>query len=254
MSLIIVTSAAAAKLARDTVLMPSTARRHFDDDIARAWAIHELAVEQDMTDRPLATDVARTAVAFGVGALDAYLCDAFSDTLACCLKHCNRTGAAVPSSYAQLTLPVGPLFENYAVRSNWGLRMAARALMERDNLLRLGRLKDLFNPALPPGHRLWADMVDDYVALDRKRLTNIRRAPYTRLTGEARSKAARKASAALLRRMGEIVQRRHDIAHNCDRPKTAKQKLSLPQASKMLTDVHDFVSILDNHLDAHRLY
>lgn len=216
--------------------------------------MHTLAVGHGPTDLPLATDVARTAVAFGVGALDAYLCDAFSDTLARCLKQCRRTGAAVPAGYSRLALPVGPLLENYAVRANWGLRMAARALMERDNLLQLGRLKELFNPALPPGQRLWTDMVDNYVALDRTRLTGIRRHQYAALTGRARADAPRKASAALLRRMGEIVQRRHDIVHNCDRPKTAKQALSLTQASKMLTDVQDFVSILDDHLDAHRLY
>jgi hypothetical protein len=62
--------------------VPATARSHFDDDIARAWALHQLAVSTDGADGPLATDVARTAVAFGVGALDAYLSDAFTDTLA----------------------------------------------------------------------------------------------------------------------------------------------------------------------------
>lgn len=234
--------------------MPSTARSHFDEDIARAWAMHALAVSNEPTDSPLARDVARTAVALGVGALDAYLCDAFSDTLARCLKQCRRAGKPVPPGYARLALPVGPLLENYPVRANWGLRMAARALMERDNLLQLGRLKELFNPALPPGHRLWNDMVGDYIALDRTRLTGIRKHRYAALTGKARADGPRKASAAMLRRMGEIVQRRHDIIHNCDRPKTAKQGLSLPQASKMLTDVQDFVSIFDDHLDAHRLY
>jgi hypothetical protein len=54
--------------------------------------------------------------------------------------------------------------------------------------------------------------------------------------------------------MGDIVQRRHDIVHNCDRPKTAKQRLTLGQAKAMLADVHDFVKILDQHLDAHRIY
>jgi len=123
--------------------VPATARSHFDDDIARALVMHALAGRTAPSDAPLATDVARTALAFGVGALDAYLCDAFTDTLARCLKHCRRSGAAVPSGYARLALPVGPLLTDYAVRSNWGLRMASRALMERDNLLQLGRLKDL---------------------------------------------------------------------------------------------------------------
>jgi hypothetical protein len=234
--------------------VPTTARSHFEDDIARAWAIHDLAAETSPADMPLATDVARTAVAFGVGALDAYMCDAFSDTLALCLKQCRRNGSAVPSGYARLALPVGPLLGDYEVRANWGLRMAARALMERDNLLQLSRLKELFNPALPPGQRLWNEMIQDYVDLDRKRLTGIRRSDYAALTGQARSRAPARASAALLRRMGDIVQRRHDIVHNCDRPKTAKQRLTLSMAKKTLTDTQDFVIVLDDHLDAHRLY
>jgi len=143
---------------------------------------------------------------------------------------------------------------DYAVRHNWGLRMAARALMERDNLLQLGRLKDLFNPALPTGHKLWTDVAQSYAALDRKRLTGIRKSDYAALTGQAKADGPKRVSSAVLNRMGEIVQRRHDVVHNCDRPKTAKQPLSLSKAKKMLTDVEDFVTILDDHLQGHRLY
>jgi hypothetical protein len=143
---------------------------------------------------------------------------------------------------------------DYAVRHNWCLRMAARALMERDNLLQLGRLSKLLNPALPPGRKLWNDLAQEFVDLDRKRLTGIRKSAYASLTGQAKAEGPKKVSAAILGRMGEIVQRRHDVVHNCDRPKTAKQRMSLPKARKMLVDVEDFVTILDDHLDAHRLY
>lgn len=172
------------------------------------------------------------AVAFGVGALDAYLCDAFTDTLARCLKSCRRHGHAPPSGYSKLELPIGPLMTDYAVRHNWGLRMAARALMERDNLLQLGRLKDLLNPALPLGHKLWDDLAQEFVDLDRKRLTGIRKSTYASFAGEAKAKGPRKVSAAVLKRMGEIVQRRHDVVHNCDRPKTAKQRMSVPKSAE----------------------
>ncbi len=143
---------------------------------------------------------------------------------------------------------------DYAARNNWGLRMAARALMERDNLLQLGRLKDLLNPSLPPGRKLWPDFVDDFVALDRRRLAGFRRAEYAGLTGGARADGPKTVSAAVFGRMGEIVQRRHDVAQNCDRPKTAKQSLTPAQARKRLTDVQDFAIILDDHLLAHRTY
>jgi hypothetical protein len=143
---------------------------------------------------------------------------------------------------------------DYRVRANWGLRMAARALMEKDNLLRLSRVKELMNPALPQGKRLWNDLAQDFVDLDRKRLARYRRNEFAALTGTQKSDGPKTVSAAVMRRMGEIVQRRHDVVHNCDRPKSAKQRLTLGQAKAMLVDVHDFVKILDKHLDDHRLY
>ena len=84
-----------------------------------------------------------------MGALDAYLCDAFADSLARAMKQCRRDGKALPAGYAKLAIPAGPLLSSYKVRPNWGLRMAARAMMEKDNMLQLGRLKDLLNPVLP---------------------------------------------------------------------------------------------------------
>ena len=192
-------------------------------------------------------------MAFGVGALDAYLCDAFTDTLARCLKNCRQTGHVPPTGYARLELPIGPLLTDYAVRHNWGLRMAARALMEKDNLLRLSRLKSLLNPALPAGHKLWDDLAQDFVDLDRKRLAGMRKSSYARSQAE-RKPRVRGRFRPTCSRMGEIVQRRHDVVHNCDRPRTAKQRTSLPKAKKMLVDIEDFATILDDHLDAHRLY
>lgn len=229
--------------------MPATARKHFDDDIARAWAIHEQA-----GDDALGADLARASVAFAVGALDAYLCDAFVDSLARTLKTCRRNGTEVPNAYGRLTMPIGPLLNGYEHRENWGLRMSARAMMERDNLLQLGRLRELLNPALRPGQKLWHDLVPQYIALDRLRLTGIRRSAYARLPPHDRGRVRRSAANSVLRRIGEIVQRRHDIVHNCDRPKLAKQRLSLSAAKKMLTDIESFVTILDDHLDQHRLF
>lgn len=233
--------------------MPKTARTHFDEDMARAWSVHAQAVAVEATDGSLAADLGRMAVAFGVGAMDAYLCDAFTDTLARTLKASRAGKTALPGKYASLALPIGPLLTDYPVRENWGLRMAARAVMEKDNLLQVGRLKDLLNPALPSGKKLWEDLAASFADLDRKRLTGFRKSEYTKLTGAAKGQGTKKVSGAVLKRIGEIVQRRHDIVHNCDRPKTAKQPLSLSAAKKMLTDVHDFVLILDDHLEAHRI-
>jgi hypothetical protein len=234
--------------------VPSTPRKHFDDDIQRAWAMHDLARVTVTANTPLADDIGRVSVAFGVGAMDAYLCDAFVDTLARCLRSCRQNGHSPPSGYAKLELPIGPLMTGYAARANWGLRMATRAQMEKDNLLRISRLRELFNPALPSGQKLWADLARNFVDLNRKRLAGYRKNEYAALTGEEKAEGPKAVSANVMKRMGEIVQRRHDVVHNCDRPKTAKQPLTLGQAKAMLADVHDFVKILDRHLDVHRLF
>lgn len=168
--------------------------------------MHDLARETVAENIPLADDVGRVSVAFGVGALDAYLCDAFVDTLARCLKSCRRNGHAPPTGYQRLELPIGPLMTDYPIRSNWGLRMGARALMEKDNLLQLGRLKDLFNPALPAGQQLWPDLAPQFIALNRKRLTGFRRNEYSALTGQDKSKGPKRVSSNVMKRIGEIVQ------------------------------------------------
>ena len=113
--------------------------------------------------------------------------------------------------------------------------------MERDNLLQISRVKDLFNPALPNGQRLWGDVIDLYVGLNRKRLTKHVIADFVALNGKPLTDAKKEAVAALLGRVGRIVQRRHDIAHNCDRPRYAYSAMTAAQAT-------------DAHLDAHRLY
>ncbi len=100
------------------IAMPATARSHFNDDIARAWAMYALAVTTEGTNVPLTQDLGRVAVAFGVGALDAYLCDAFADTLARCLKSARQHGTAIPDGYSKLALPIGPLMTDYAVNHN----------------------------------------------------------------------------------------------------------------------------------------
>jgi hypothetical protein len=228
--------------------MPTTARRHFDDDFARATEL--LAQAQTCEEEPLKTDLARCAIAFGVGALDAYLCDAFLDALARKMKQCRRDDTALPAGYAKLLIPAGPLLSSYEARPNWGLRMAARAMMEKDNMLQLGRIKDLINPVLPDGQKLWIDVAPSFIALDRKRLAGISTSEYAALSTREKVSARRKAAAAVLRRVGVVVQRRHDIVHNCDRPKNAPQALKIGSARNMLTDVGSFVAVTDKHIDA----
>jgi len=235
--------------------MPTTAKAHFDQDMTRAEGLLQRAEAIRIAEPDAAADLARSATVFAVGALDAYLCDAYVDTFTRTLQSCRVQRVALPAKYGKTLLPAGPLFAaHYTARHNWALRMAARKLMEKDNLLQISRVKDLLNPALPAGQKLWSDIIQTYVALDRRRLTKHVTADLAALAGRALSDAKEEAVGALLARIGRIVQRRHDIAHNCDRPRYAYTAMTPPQASKMLRDVKSFAEILDAHLDAHRVY
>jgi hypothetical protein len=236
--------------------MPRTARAHFDDDLSRAEAVVDEADRLPASRGAVATDLRRAGVALAVGALDAYLCDAYIDCLTCCLRAYRQgTCSKLPADYAKELLPAGPLFaQHYRSRSNWALRMAARARMERENLLQVGRVKGLFNPILPPQQKLWIDVIDRYTALGRRRLTSYRANDIALLPANQQLDAQKKAAAALIRRIGAIVQRRHDIVHNVDRPKVSPQAISAGQTKAMVRDIRDFIQILDGHLDGHRLW
>lgn len=236
--------------------MPITARQHFNEDIARSEALYSQGVAVAAANPDLAADLFRSAVAAAVGAMDAYLCDAYVDCLTRALRACRANGGPkLPSGYAKELLPAGPLISNsYTQRVNWSLRMAARARMEKDNLLQVGRVKEMLNPVLPAGQKLWVDLAPSYIALNRKRMTGISQTDYASKTGQAKQKATEKAAAAVLARIGKVVQRRHDIVHNCDRPKSALQGMTRGAAQKMMADIKSFITILDAHLDAHRIF
>jgi hypothetical protein len=131
--------------------------------------------------------------------------------------------------------------------------MAAREIMERDNMLQISRIEGMFNPALPSANRLWGNVIGSYAALNRQRLTRWNATDLTTGNTQTRDRRRKEAIAALKKRIGSIVQRRHDIVHNCDRPKVALQSLTTTQAQRMVADIHDFVRILDNHITTHRL-
>jgi len=76
--------------------MPTTARKHFGEDMKRARAVLLLGQREAPSDADLASDLARSSVVFAVGALDAYLCDAFVDVLARTMHDVQDEQAAAP--------------------------------------------------------------------------------------------------------------------------------------------------------------
>jgi hypothetical protein len=233
--------------------VPKTARKHFDQDLQRVGSMLALALGQPAGSELLVGDLRRQAVAMAVGALDAYLCDAYADVLTRTLRACREgTLANLPAGYYKTLLPAGPLLAKQYLRENWGLRMAARKVIERDNMLRTSRLADMFNPGLAPSAKLWEPaLLDKYVALRRRRMTKHVAKELAALKGKDREKAYRRVEGRLRSRVDAIIQRRHDIVHNCDRPKQAPQKMSHELADRMVEDIKAFVEILDEHLNKH---
>jgi hypothetical protein len=126
--------------------------------------------------------------------------------------------------------------------------------MDKDNLLQVRRIKGLLNPALPKERELWEDIGGLYISVGRKRFTGINPAEFANLPAAKRPGAQRQAASFALDRIESIVQRRHDIAHNCDRPKSSPKPLKPGTARNMLADIGSFVTILDDYIDAHRIY
>ena len=143
--------------------MPATALQHFREDISRAQAILNHADTLPTTsdsERMLRSDLFRSAWMFGVGALDAYFCDAYTDIVAAALSSKSRQPAiTLPDFFFNIKLPVRAILEQYT-NQNWPWRMAARKMMEKENVLRFQVIKDLFNKFFRRGFKLFNDLLD----------------------------------------------------------------------------------------------
>lgn len=238
--------------------MPSTFRVHFNQDIARAEAMLAKSDAMLANGEPslLCADTRCSSVALAVGALDAYLCDAFVDCLASVLQSyvAGNWIGALPSAYANQMLPAGEVLSTTRPnRPNWSIRMSARSIMEKDNMLSLSKLEDCFNGILPPNQKLWAHFYPRLLAYNRKRLTLHDAAGFAAVLPKDRTKEEKKVIYAVKRRLGRIIQFRHDWIHNCGRPKNAILEMTSGQARANIRDVKTFVTELDDHLALHRL-
>ncbi|MCI0558475.1 MAG: hypothetical protein MN733_08270, partial [Nitrososphaera sp.] len=236
--------------------MPSTARKHFDEDLSRARAIHALDCRPPhrRADTALVRDdLLRSAWMFGVGALDAYFCDAYADLLARTLQAKNRQPTLkLTSAISSIDLPVGAIFSPTSVRVNWRWRLAARGLMEKDNVLSISKIQQLLNPFLSNGNKLFEAAVIDLLIRDYnapQRLVGVRRDRYGALSGNDLSNARKLAREKIVDRINNVCQRRHDCIHNCDRPKMALQPITEVACRKALDDIELLVHFCDRHIE-----
>ena len=95
---------------------------------------------------------------FAVGALDAYYCDAYTDLVASTASSKSRQpGIDLPEWVYEIKVPIRAILEEYD-NPNWRWRMAARKMMERENVLSLSMVQTLFNKFFRNGQRFFRDV------------------------------------------------------------------------------------------------
>jgi hypothetical protein len=179
----------------------------------------------------------------GVGASDAYFCDAYADLLARTLqaKQLQPT-VALPDRMLNLKVPVISVVRG-AATDNWRWRMAARSLIEDQSVLSLESIRNLFNQFCRSQQKLFGEHSFDTWILhphSKRRLFGIGATQYRRLAGQARHVARKAAVERFEERFEAIFQRRHDCIHNCDRPRIAindRHVVSEAYVAKVLHDI-----------------
>jgi hypothetical protein len=90
-------------------LIISTAKAHFDEDIARAYTLHNHA--STLPAAVMSHDVLRAAWMMAVGACDAYFCDAYVDLLARTMRAKDEDrNTRLPAALETLEVPIGQFF------------------------------------------------------------------------------------------------------------------------------------------------
>lgn len=231
--------------------MPSTALSHFNQDISRA---KDLRVHADSL--PISTlkdDIYRASWMIAIGALDAYFCDAFADVLSKILiAKSIDSNVQLSPRIRSLKLPINSIVNAQNTTSNWKWRNAARDLIEKDNVLSIDKIKDLFNHIMDEKNKiLTKPMMEDWLINKsaKHRLMGISPTAYKKLSKEDKEKKRKSILEKLTNRYASLIQRRHDCIHNCDRPKVSLTKISSSDVVKVIEDIEFLITTLDSHID-----
>ena len=120
-----------------------TPKTHFDQDIQRAKDI--LAHMNGLPAGQLKNEISRLAWMTAVGALDAYFCDAYGDLIARTLRAKQHEPMInMQNRLENLMVPAVILIRRNQ-NDGWRWRMVAREIIEKDNVLSILKIKDLFN-------------------------------------------------------------------------------------------------------------
>lgn len=222
--------------------MLDTAMSHFSDDIARARGLLDHAKLQAAG--MVKDDILRASWMMAVGACDAYFSDAYADLVAKAIQAKEiESGIEIPDRLNNLKLPVTALLRQ--ANGGWRWRMAARELIEEENVLSLGKIQQLFNHFFRKGHKLLvADAIEPWVIhrQSKQRIFGITPTSYRKLNPSQKGKARIDALDKVKERYEIIFQRRHDCIHNCDRPKISPLPISDASVNKVVEDVEFLVN------------
>ena len=218
-----------------------TALSHFQEDIDRARAL--LAHARSQAPGLVSDDIVRSAWMMGVGACDAYFCDAYADLITRTLRAKELEPAMkLPNRLNNLKLPVTAFIRESS--GGWRWRMAARELIESENVLSIEKISSFFNQFFLKGQiPLTQDTLESLILHQsaKSRLFGIYAATYRAKNPADQAQARKKGLVKLKNRFSVIFQRRHDCIHNCDRPKVGIQKIKPLTAEKVLDDIEFLV-------------
>ncbi len=190
---------------------------------------------------------------FAVGAMDAYFCDAYTDVVAVTASSKSRQPTiTLPEWVYDIKIPIRAVLEEYD-NANWRWRMAARKMMERENVISLATIQTLFNRFFRKGHKFFRDLLDAWISRpDAKiRLFGVSRIDYIAMSNADKHAARQNANDQFEDRFRAIFQRRHDCIHNCDRPRMSPQPLDQGSTVlKVTQDIDYLVHRCDEHIQA----
>jgi hypothetical protein len=203
-------------------------------------------------ERLLQSDFLRGAWMFAVGALDPYFCGAYTDLVAATVSSKGRQPSiTLPDFFYEIRFPTRAILEE-CTNPNWRWRMAARKMMQRENVLNLSAVQSLFNKFFHEDRRFFHGLLDAWMSHPdtRARLFGTTRRAYQALSPADKDKARKRAMEEFKERFGAIFQRRHDCIHNCDRPRMSPQPLDGGTVLRVIQDVKFLVFRCDQHIDA----
>lgn len=216
-----------------------TASNHFTSDLQRARNLLSHA-RQIQGNESLKCDILRSSLMMGVGATDAFFCDAYGDLVARTLR-AKTLQPLITTSVENIMIPASVVIGGN-VGSGWLWRMVARSLIEKDNVLSLKKVQDLFNQFCRDNHKLFnanSTTFENWILHRnaKSRLFGVTATQLRNSTGNVKANYKKDAAKQIKERFIEIFQRRNDCIHNCDRPKVVPQQISVSFVVKSLDDI-----------------